>query len=182
MYTATDEELTYLLDFAARYADKTQDKLTPKPPLDDLISAGNLGIVKALRAFDPSKGVPFEALGVMKIKWSVASYLDYMFYGHKRPAGNDAQKLPLRCLQQMSPMMESRFYRYSMKLDKQMELEMRIRKLSPEDQELVEEVLAGHTVEEIAKKRGWGGRKMLRTSRILAKVTGVEKFNICLQR
>lgn len=54
---------------------RTVPKVPPRVDRDDLVAAGNLGLVKAANAFDPSRGVRFSSLAITWIKGSILEYL-----------------------------------------------------------------------------------------------------------
>ena len=61
-----------------RIAERTQSKLPKDVPLDDLISAGNFGLMDAIDAYDPTKGVKFEDYCEPRIRGSILDELRSM--------------------------------------------------------------------------------------------------------
>lgn len=46
-------------------------QISPNLQLDDLISSGHEGLVRAARGFDPSRGVPFKAWAILRIRGAI---------------------------------------------------------------------------------------------------------------
>ena len=59
-------------------AERLYSKLPDKVELDDLISAGNFGLVDAINAFDPARGVKFETYCSPRIRGSILDELRSM--------------------------------------------------------------------------------------------------------
>ncbi len=59
-------------------AERLHSKLPDKVELDDLISAGNFGLMDAIDAFDPSRGVKFETYCSPRIRGSILDELRSM--------------------------------------------------------------------------------------------------------
>jgi RNA polymerase sigma factor for flagellar operon FliA len=59
-------------------ADRLNSKLPDKVELDDLISAGNFGLMDALNAFDPERGVKFETYCSPRIRGAILDELRSM--------------------------------------------------------------------------------------------------------
>jgi RNA polymerase sigma factor for flagellar operon FliA len=59
-------------------ADRLHTKLPDKVDVDDLISAGNFGLMDAIYAFDPGRGVKFETFCSPRIKGSILDELRSM--------------------------------------------------------------------------------------------------------
>ena len=59
-------------------ADRLHSKLPDKVELDDLISAGNFGLMDALNAFDPERGVKFETYCSPRIRGAILDELRSM--------------------------------------------------------------------------------------------------------
>jgi RNA polymerase sigma factor for flagellar operon FliA len=59
-------------------AERLYTKLPDKVELDDLVSAGTFGLMDALEAFDPSRGVKFETYCSPRIRGSILDYLRSM--------------------------------------------------------------------------------------------------------
>ncbi len=59
-------------------ADRLHSKLPDKVELDDLISAGNFGLMDAIDAFDPDRGVKFETYCSPRIRGSILDELRSM--------------------------------------------------------------------------------------------------------
>ena len=76
-YLATQsEELRNLLierymPIVQKRAERRWSSLPGTVELDDLISAGNLGLMNAVTAFDPSRGIKFEAFCLHRIDGSM---------------------------------------------------------------------------------------------------------------
>lgn len=62
--------LRFVISIAKMYSTSTGDKL------DDLISAGNIGLLEAARKFDPTRGFKFISFAVWDIRKEMHSYLD----------------------------------------------------------------------------------------------------------
>lgn len=92
----TNEELAPLLSYAAAYSRSLWIKLYPKPDLNDLISIANLGIAKALRSFDPFKGVPLRAYITQRIKWSLGEFLREIYGNREGNSGEKQYRIRLR--------------------------------------------------------------------------------------
>jgi len=65
-------------DLVKYCAERLHSKLPDKVELDDLISAGNFGLMDAINAFDPSRGVKFETYCAPRIKGSILDELRSM--------------------------------------------------------------------------------------------------------
>ncbi len=65
----------YLVKYVA---ERLHSKLPDKVELDDLISAGNFGLMDAINAFDPARGVKFETYCTPRIKGSILDELRSM--------------------------------------------------------------------------------------------------------
>jgi len=66
------EHYRHLVKYAAG---RLHSKLPDKVELDDLISAGNFGLMDAIDAFDPDRGVKFETYCAPRIKGSILDEL-----------------------------------------------------------------------------------------------------------
>jgi len=69
------EHYTYLVKYAA---DRLYSKLPDKVELDDLISAGTFGLMDAVDAFDPDRGVKFETYCTPRIRGAILDELRSM--------------------------------------------------------------------------------------------------------
>ncbi len=69
------EHYTYLVKYAA---ERLYSKLPDKVELDDLISAGIFGLMDAIDAYDPGRGVKFETYCSPRIKGSILDELRSM--------------------------------------------------------------------------------------------------------
>jgi len=69
------EHYMYLVRYAA---DRLSSKLPDKVELDDLISAGTFGLMDAIDAFDPDRGVKFETYCTPRIRGSILDELRSM--------------------------------------------------------------------------------------------------------
>jgi RNA polymerase sigma factor for flagellar operon FliA len=65
-------------DLVRYCAERLHSKLPDKVELDDLISAGIFGLVDAINAFDPTRGVKFETYCAPRIKGSILDELRSM--------------------------------------------------------------------------------------------------------
>jgi len=65
-------------DLVKYCAERVHSKLPGKVELDDLISAGTFGLMDAIDAFDPSRGVKFETYCSPRIKGSILDELRSM--------------------------------------------------------------------------------------------------------
>ncbi|MBW8827383.1 MAG: FliA/WhiG family RNA polymerase sigma factor [Acidobacteria bacterium] len=50
-------------------------RIPRRVPIDELVSAGMLGLVKAARSYDPTRGVPFEGYAITRIRGAVLDEL-----------------------------------------------------------------------------------------------------------
>src|SRR5512136_2890874 len=69
------EHYRYLVRYTA---ERLHTKLPGKVELDDLISAGTFGLMDAIDAFDPTRGVKFETYCAPRIKGSILDELRSM--------------------------------------------------------------------------------------------------------
>jgi len=69
------EHYSHLVKYTA---ERLHSKLPNKVELDDLISAGNFGLMDAIDAFDPARGVKFETYCSPRIKGSILDELRSM--------------------------------------------------------------------------------------------------------
>jgi RNA polymerase sigma factor for flagellar operon FliA len=65
-------------DLVKYCAERLHNKLPDKVELDDLISAGTFGLMDAINAFDPSRGVKFETYCAPRIRGSILDELRSM--------------------------------------------------------------------------------------------------------
>jgi len=65
-------------DIVKYSAERLHSKLPDKVEIDDLISAGTFGLMDAIDAFDPSRGVKFETYCAPRIKGSILDELRSM--------------------------------------------------------------------------------------------------------
>ncbi len=70
--------LEYYRDLVRYCAERLHNKLPGKVELDDLISAGTFGLMDAINAFDPDRGVKFETYCAPRIKGSILDELRSM--------------------------------------------------------------------------------------------------------
>jgi len=70
--------LEYYRDIVKYSAERLHSKLPDKVELDDLISAGIFGLMDAIDAYDPSRGVKFETYCAPRIKGSILDELRSM--------------------------------------------------------------------------------------------------------
>ena len=69
------EHYRYLVRYTA---ERLHTKLPDKVEVDDLISAGNFGLMDAIDAFDPGRGVKFETYCSPRIRGSILDELRSM--------------------------------------------------------------------------------------------------------
>jgi RNA polymerase sigma factor for flagellar operon FliA len=69
------EHYRHLVKYAA---ERVHSKLPNKVELDDLISAGTFGLMDAIEAYDPARGVKFETYCLPRIKGSILDELRSM--------------------------------------------------------------------------------------------------------
>ncbi|MHC4728450.1 MAG: FliA/WhiG family RNA polymerase sigma factor [Planctomycetota bacterium] len=69
------ENYRHLVRYAA---ERVHSKLPSKVELDDLISAGTFGLMDAIQAYDPERGVKFETYCLPRIKGSILDELRSM--------------------------------------------------------------------------------------------------------
>ncbi len=69
------EHYRHLVRYAA---ERLHSKLPSKVELDDLISAGTFGLIDAIEAYDPNRGVKFETYCLPRIKGSILDELRSM--------------------------------------------------------------------------------------------------------
>src|SRR5512137_2215684 len=72
------EHYRYLVRYTA---ERLHTKLPGKVELDDLISAGTFGLMDAIDAFDPGRGVKFETYCSPRIRGSILDELRSMDWG-----------------------------------------------------------------------------------------------------
>ncbi len=65
-------------DLVKYAAERLHEKLPDKVELDDLISAGTFGLINAIEAYDPERGVKFETYCAPRIKGSILDELRRM--------------------------------------------------------------------------------------------------------
>ncbi|OHB62007.1 MAG: RNA polymerase subunit sigma-70 [Planctomycetes bacterium RBG_13_46_10] len=65
-------------DLVKYCAERLHSKLPDKVELDDLVSAGTFGLMDAINAFDPSRGVKFETYCAPRIRGSILDELRSM--------------------------------------------------------------------------------------------------------
>lgn len=70
--------LEHYRDLVKYCAERLHSKLPDKVELDDLISAGNFGLMDAIDAFDPTRGVKFETYCAPRIRGSILDELRSM--------------------------------------------------------------------------------------------------------
>jgi RNA polymerase sigma factor for flagellar operon FliA len=70
--------MEYYKDLVRYSAERLHSKLPDKVEIDDLISAGTFGLMDAIDAFDPSRGVKFETYCAPRIKGSILDELRSM--------------------------------------------------------------------------------------------------------
>lgn len=70
--------LEHYRDLVKYSAERLHSKLPDKVELDDLISAGTFGLMDAIDAYDPSRGVKFETYCAPRIKGSILDELRSM--------------------------------------------------------------------------------------------------------
>jgi RNA polymerase sigma factor for flagellar operon FliA len=70
--------MEHYTDLVKYCAERIHSKLPGKVELDDLISAGTFGLMDAIDAFDPSRGVKFETYCSPRIKGSILDELRSM--------------------------------------------------------------------------------------------------------
>ncbi|UCF17725.1 MAG: FliA/WhiG family RNA polymerase sigma factor [Phycisphaerales bacterium] len=70
--------MEYYRDLVKYAAERLHSKLPDKVELDDLISAGIFGLMDAIDAFDPSRGVKFETYCSPRVKGSILDELRSM--------------------------------------------------------------------------------------------------------
>lgn len=70
--------MEYYRDLVKYSAERLHSKLPDKVELDDLISAGIFGLMDAIDAFDPARGVKFETYCAPRIKGSILDELRSM--------------------------------------------------------------------------------------------------------
>jgi len=70
--------MEYYGDIVRYTAGRVHAKLPGKVELDDLISAGNFGLMDAIEAFDPARGVKFETYCSARIKGAILDELRSM--------------------------------------------------------------------------------------------------------
>ena len=61
-----------------RRAERIRAKLPHEIELDDLISAGSVGLIDAIRAFDPERGVKFETFCIPRVQGAMLDELRSM--------------------------------------------------------------------------------------------------------
>jgi RNA polymerase sigma factor FliA len=70
--------LLYYLPSVKSAAERLHSKLPDRIELDDLISAGIFGLMKAIDAFDPKRHVEFEKYGIHRIRGAILDELRHL--------------------------------------------------------------------------------------------------------
>jgi RNA polymerase sigma factor for flagellar operon FliA len=70
-----DEEILHLLPMVRRIARRAVTYIRPPLSLDDLVSAGTIGLIKAARDFDASREAEFKTYAYIRIKGAVLDEL-----------------------------------------------------------------------------------------------------------
>jgi len=73
------QELPQVYYIAARI----RERLPQQVELDDLVSAGVIGLLEALRSFDPSKNIQFKAFAKFRIKGAILDSLRELDWGSR---------------------------------------------------------------------------------------------------
>ncbi|PWU05329.1 MAG: hypothetical protein C5B51_14685 [Terriglobia bacterium] len=66
-----EQHVSVVMQIARHY----RRTVTAGVDLDDLVGAGNLGLLQAARKFDPARGIPFPAYARHRIRGAIADYL-----------------------------------------------------------------------------------------------------------
>ena len=70
--------IEHYMPLVRRRADRIRTKLPREIELDDLISAGSVGLIDAIRAFDPERGVKFETFCIPRVQGAMLDELRSM--------------------------------------------------------------------------------------------------------
>ncbi len=70
-----NERIVHFLPMVSKIARQVVSYLKPPLSFEDMVSAGTVGLVKAARDFDPSKGVEFKTYAYIRIKGSIIDEL-----------------------------------------------------------------------------------------------------------
>jgi|SRR5580658_4058107 RNA polymerase sigma factor for flagellar operon FliA len=62
-------------------ARRIHERLPPQVPLEDLVHAGVIGLIKAVRSFDPSKAVPLKFYAKFRIRGAILDSLRELDWG-----------------------------------------------------------------------------------------------------
>jgi RNA polymerase sigma factor FliA len=64
-------------------ARQLQERLPKQVPLEDLVHAGVIGLIEAIRSFDPSKSVPLKSFAKFRIRGAILDSLREMDWGSR---------------------------------------------------------------------------------------------------
>ena len=75
LHSAEDQAVTENLPLVRYIAARIASTIPASVELDDLIQTGTLGLIDAVRRFDPSKGIPFPAYARYRIRGAILDAL-----------------------------------------------------------------------------------------------------------
>ncbi len=75
---ARNRIIEHYMPLVRRRAERIRAKLPHEIELDDLISAGSVGLIDAIRAFDPERGVKFETFCIPRVQGAMLDELRSM--------------------------------------------------------------------------------------------------------
>ena len=75
---ARNQIIEHYMPLVRRRAERIRSKLPHEIELDDLVSAGTLGLMDAIRAFEPERGVKFETFCLQRVQGAMLDELRSM--------------------------------------------------------------------------------------------------------
>ncbi len=67
-------------------ARRIHERLPQQVPFEDLVHAGVIGLIEAVRSFDASKSVPFKSYAKFRIRGAILDSLRELDWGSRRPS------------------------------------------------------------------------------------------------
>jgi RNA polymerase sigma factor for flagellar operon FliA len=80
-----DRELLIMSELPAVYycARRIHERLPQQVPLEDLVSAGVVGLIEAVRSYDSGKSVPFKSFAKFRIRGAILDHLRELDWGSR---------------------------------------------------------------------------------------------------
>src|SRR6202453_5427871 len=81
-----DQEQLIMNDLPQVYyiARRIHERLPQQVPLEDLVPAGVIGLIEAVRSYDPSKGAPLKSYAKFRIRGAILDSLRELDWGSRR--------------------------------------------------------------------------------------------------